>query len=166
MGHCIFIYLLYRPLLSIFFHCYRFIEADYQYGHAPWASVVKECRWARSLLPMLFAKLDMPWGEAVHASDSCFTGYCVVKAYPSISVVRSNGRWDERWRYKRENWQTHAPRSIMREDLDPFQDVETVRGAAPEEEFLHVDRNFPDVSNVLLHKDSWTHGWSSPWLHN
>ena len=60
LGHCMFSFLLRRPLLSIFHHCYRYVEAGYLKPSIPWPSIVKECEWARCLLPMLFVRVSRP----------------------------------------------------------------------------------------------------------
>ncbi|CAE8630360.1 unnamed protein product [Polarella glacialis] len=165
VGHAMFMFLICRPLLCIFFHVYRFIEAEYAVPVRPWESIQKECRWARSLLPLLFTDVKLGWSSLVQETDSCFSGYGVVYGQFDIQLVKKVGRWDERWRFRAPGWEKHAPRDVALEGLDVLSDIRTVRSSVcgEQDREWHVDDKFPEVDSFFHDGKNWQHGWSSPW---
>ena len=63
-----------------------------------------------------------------------------------LETIRRTGQWDERWRFKREDSSSIAPRESALAEADVFADVSTVlpelRDSYSEQEAV-LDKSFP-----------------------
>ena len=101
VGHFTFAGLLRRPFLSVFDAVYSFEMYHWNEETELWPSVLRELRWAASLLPLLWTDLRAEWDERVIATDASEWGRGGVQRTASASAVASAGRQQERWRFAR-----------------------------------------------------------------
>lgn len=101
LGHCTFIGLTNRLLLSIFHSIYAFIRKEYYTPSRLWDSVREELIAFRGLMIFLQSDWARPWNDLVACSDSSTTGYGVSTAYWPRGTVGECGRILERTRFKR-----------------------------------------------------------------
>lgn len=64
-GHLIHMALLHRTMLSLYHACYDFIHTVGRCPVRRWASVVRECRWISTLLPLVRADPRSAWSSSV-----------------------------------------------------------------------------------------------------
>ncbi|CAE8634396.1 unnamed protein product [Polarella glacialis] len=155
MGHCIHQMLLKRELLCIFRAFYDFISQCYDTPVVVWPSVVKEARWAATLLRLCHSNLRRPWDLLVTASDASLTGIAVTSARWELPDVVAVGAMNERWRYRGKH-PSDKPRQSALGLLDPLLDVESVK---PEADIQHdnyeLNPNFKEVPERLLLPEDW-----------
>ena len=162
LGHCTFIGLTNRLLLSIFHSIYAFIRKEYYTPSRLWNSVREELIAFRGLMIFLQSDWARPWNDLVACSDSSTTGYGVSTAYWPRETVGECGRILERTRFKRvggcdarESALTSA--GFVRDSVTG----DWVAGDIPSSEYLEksgwsLDRSFPEVPAKLLAKSFWT----------
>ena len=101
VGHLTFAALLRREILSCFQAVYVFIRKQYRVHCRIWPEVVRELKWASSLLPLVRRDLAAPWCNKVHATDASFWGRGVVSAEVPLDLIKKQARWQDRWRFSR-----------------------------------------------------------------
>lgn len=162
LGHCTFIGLTNRLLLSIFHSIYAFIRKEYYTPSRLWNSVREELIAFRGLMIFLQSDWARPWNDLVACSDSSTTGYGVSTVYWPRETVGECGRILERTRFKRvggcdarESALTSA--GFVRDSVTG----DWVAGDIPSSEYLEksgwsLDHSFPEVPAKLLAKSFWT----------
>ena len=100
VGHFTFAGLLQRGFLSIFQATYVFIRRNYDREVELWPEVVRELRWASSLVCMLRRDLAAQWSTKVHATDASMWGRGVVSTERPREDVQVLGQRNDRWRFK------------------------------------------------------------------
>ena len=79
LGHLTFASLLRRELLSCFQATYVFVKKCYHVHSRLWPQVVRELKWACSLLPLVSRNMAAPWSPQVLATDASHWGRGVAK---------------------------------------------------------------------------------------
>ncbi|CAE8582249.1 unnamed protein product [Polarella glacialis] len=155
MGHCIHQMLLKRELLCIFRTFYDFISQCYDTPVVVWPSVVKEARWAATLLRLCHSNLRRPWDLLVTASNASLTGIAVTSARRELPDVVAVGAMNERWRYRGKH-PSDKPRQSALGLLDPLLDVESVKPEADiQRDNYELNPNFKEVPERLLLPEDW-----------
>ena len=191
IGHFTWAALARRETLCLIQHCYSFIKSNYLKKAPLWDSVRKELLWAHHLLPLLEARLDLPWNSLVTCSDSSPYGFGVVEKHIDVESVKSLGRQSERWRFKYEDAtkaRQHALDSALFDSgiHDPdgsWDDVlaaDSGRGLAevwsrqpydplgadsspPGGVTVPADPGFAEIPLAVLHGERWNVVQSCPW---
>ena len=116
VGHLTFASLLRRELLSCFQATYVYIKKCYHVHSRIWPQVVRELKWACSLLPLVCRNMAAPWSSEVLATDASHWGRGVAKLKSSVERVRAQARVQDRWRFTREQ----ESLVLSSHDLDPL----------------------------------------------
>eukprot|EP00971_Amphidinium_carterae_P192384 3817405-Amphidinium_carterae.1 len=66
-----------------------------------WANVRKELHCIRVLIPFMFRDLRSVWSDCAYMVDASPSGLCVMSRMGSPEDNAQEGRWQERWRFKR-----------------------------------------------------------------
>ena len=126
LGHFTWSALLRCEALATVCACYEFVRKSYDSCTRIWASVRRELRWMRSLLPLLESDMSLPWLHTVVASDASDTGMGVcIRSLDSHQVARV-GRLSEKWRFRVEEAQRareHALANAAEPRADPAFDA-------------------------------------------
>ena len=101
IGHCTYVAMICRPLLSIFSSVYKFIRAKHREVPFMWTSVRSELWMLRSLMLLAESRWGLGWSPVCSVSDACPTGYGSGAARLPLKTVASVGRVTERSRSKR-----------------------------------------------------------------
>ena len=99
LGHLTFASLLRRELLSCFQATYVFVKKCYHVHSRLWPQVVRELKWACSLLPLVSRNMAAPWSPQVLATDASHWGRGVAKMTSTQEQVRAQARIQDRWRF-------------------------------------------------------------------
>ncbi len=162
LGHCTFIGLTNRLLLSVFHSIYAFIRKNYRTPTRLWDSVKEELIAFRGLMIFLQSDWARPWNELVSCSDSSTTGYGVSTAFWPRDAVGECGRVLERTRFRRvggcdarESALTSA--GFVRDSVTGA----WVAGNVPSSDYLSMsgwslDRGFPEIPARYLVRKLWT----------
>ena len=71
LGHITWVVMVRREALSPIHACYGFVRL-HRHGSSPiWPSVHRELFWIRSILPLLYCRLDSQWFPRITATDAC-----------------------------------------------------------------------------------------------
>ncbi|CAK0820065.1 unnamed protein product, partial [Prorocentrum cordatum] len=112
LGHCTYLGLVRRPVLSVFHTCYRFVS-KMQNDCAPlWRSCREELEAFKGLLPMIVSDWWLPCNRWVQCSDASETGYGISGSYWDLESLNVVGRCRERRRFRTEEGQ-EARRSAL-----------------------------------------------------
>ena len=152
--------------MGILRHAYVFIDECYSARTRLWPSVAKELSLFRNLMPLATGDIKSPWDTRVMCTDASLSGSAVLETQLSSMEASSIGRWDERWRFRREDGAQVAPREVALDSSMVFEDVSTVLPLVDGEVFgdLEVDVNFPDAPPYFLQQDRWHLLWNAPIL--
>ncbi|CAK0818121.1 unnamed protein product [Prorocentrum cordatum] len=101
LGHLVFLSLVRREGLSLFWSCYAFVRKNYTQEERLWASVRRELSLWDGLAPLLWRDLRAGWSDEVVAVDASEWGLGACAAQCGGSLARSVGRTSERWRWGR-----------------------------------------------------------------
>ena len=164
VGHMTVRALLHRGLMGILRHAYIFIEESYNKRVRLWPSVAEEMRVFRSLMHLAVGDFKAPWDPLVMCTDASLSGYAVLEQQAGAMQSSAIGRWDERWRFRREDGSRVAPREVALESKDVFTDVATVLPLVDGEVFgdIEIDVDFPDVPSQTLQPHLWRLLWNAP----
>ena len=101
VGHASFICLARRESLSIFGEVYRFIQRHRNHsGEVRLPRLVRhELELWSAVSPLIRVDLQAQWSTDVTAVDASFFGLGAVTSKMPLDLVRSLGRWNERWRF-------------------------------------------------------------------
>ena len=99
LGHLTFASLLRRELLSCFQATYVFVRKCYHVHSRLWPQVVRELKWACSLLPLVSRNMAAAWSPQVLATDASHWGRGVAKMSSTQEQVRAQARVQDRWRF-------------------------------------------------------------------
>ena len=161
LGHCTFIGLTNRLLLSVFHTIYAYVRKQYYIPTRLWDSVREELIAFRGLMIFLQSDWARPWNDLVTCSDSSTTGYGVSTAFWPQEVVGECGRVLERTRFKRvggcdarESALTSA--GFVRDSVTGA----WVAGDIPSSDYLSksgwsLDKSFPEIPAQFLAKSLW-----------
>lgn len=128
---------------------YRFAR-EMRGRRAPlWPAVRRELRWAKGLCMMAFRNLSAPWHPEVIAVDASWWGGGAVSARLSPEQVRELGRYNERWRFSREDEERLAPRTSSLSSMSP--EPLDLAESRPSQQILRV----PPVP-----REVWARDWS------
>ena len=100
VSHFTTMFLLRRPLLSVFHFCYEWIQKAPKRRSALPREVREEIKTAIDLLPFCFSDVKVPYSDWVYCSDSSETHYAVMRSCQPLALIRSAYRWHERWRFQ------------------------------------------------------------------
>ncbi|OLQ05790.1 hypothetical protein AK812_SmicGene10971 [Symbiodinium microadriaticum] len=105
VGHASFICLARRESLSIFGEVYRFIQRHRNHsGEVRLPRLVRhELELWSAVSPLIRVDLQAQWSSDVTAVDASFFGFGAVTSKMPLDLVRSLGRWNERWRFADED---------------------------------------------------------------
>ncbi|CAK0824773.1 unnamed protein product, partial [Prorocentrum cordatum] len=101
LGHLVFLSLVRREGLSLFWSCYAFVRKNCTQDVRLWASVRRELSLWDGLAPLLWRVLRAGWSDEVVAVDASEWGLGACAAHCGASLGRSVGRASERWRWGR-----------------------------------------------------------------
>ena len=154
IGHLIHIFLLYRPLLSIFRSCYEFIRFSYLRRVRLWPCVQRELEIAMSLLPLVRANLRLSYDPVVSISDACLSGFAVSTTNQwGLRDIRAIAEVKERLRYRVKNFL--APRATAQAKIACSSPVALDSLSLPQIEQSSAEKSrgdpFSDLSLFLLH---------------
>ena len=156
LGHAMFFSPLNRNGMSVFRKLYDFVERN---GEARMLNTqeVRECKIFSGLIPLLNASIRRPWADDVLCSDASPDGHGLCSQRLNPDVTNSMGRWNERWRYKRLEPEHWLPRQRAL-GLDPFSDINTVRGwdyDDYDDQYIVENDDFPEVPSSIMAGDRW-----------
>jgi hypothetical protein len=143
VGHLTFLWCFNRALLCIPHAIYKFIDRGFLRRGRPWASVLRELRWARDTLFLTRQFIKLKFCSNVIAVDACESGFGVVNRVLPPSFIRHHGVFNERWRFRDVNHR--APRTKALESLTCAPTVEDVCNSAGLNH-LRVVTTAPDFS--------------------
>ncbi|CAK0908876.1 unnamed protein product, partial [Prorocentrum cordatum] len=112
LGHCTYLGLVRRPVLSVFHACYRFVSKVQKECAPLWRSCREELEAFKGLLPMIVSDWWLPCNRWVQCSDASETGYGVSGSYWDLESLNVVGRCRERRRFRTEEGQ-EARRSAL-----------------------------------------------------
>ena len=154
IGHLTYAFLVNRPLLSIFHHCYRFVRRHYLEKAKLWPSVIEELKAARGAL--IFCRSDWwrQWNDLISASDASLEGYGVCTCKAPKAAVSAVGRLSERERFKRRAGHSARESALeaLHADLESHSEVDDELLASAG---WAASREFAEVPASLLRKDLW-----------
>ena len=101
LGHCTFVGLCSRGVLSTFHTVYAFVRENYLTAVPLWQECREELETFRGLMPFLEARWDAQWSSRVLQCDSSLSGYAVSVAEWPLGHVQETGRISERKRFKK-----------------------------------------------------------------
>lgn len=167
VGHMTVRALLHRGLMGILRHSYVFIEECYEKRTRLWGSVVNELWMFRHLMPLATANMRSVWDGQMLCTDACLSGYAVMESNLSSEASATAGRYDERWRFRREDGSRVAPREKALDTSRVFDSIDTVIPEVSGEVFGDVEMvdNFPEVDPCFLDASHWHLLWASPIRH-
>jgi hypothetical protein len=110
IGHYVHEALYCRGALSVFRAMYTFVSESYHTKTKLWWSCRLECMAAVGIIPLLGANIGRPWSPRVVATDASPRGWGICSAVMDPKLVHQDGRWNERWRYRRLLPHEWAPR--------------------------------------------------------
>lgn len=99
VGHYTFAGLMQRGMLTVFQAVYCFIRKNYEVEVDLWPEVMREFRWAASLLCLVKRDLASGWSTRVHATDASLWGRGVVASEKPLAEIQKLGRRNDRWRF-------------------------------------------------------------------
>jgi len=101
VGHCTFLGLIRREILSVFHTVYAFMEANYNIVSQLWVSVREELAAFLGLTFFLESGWERHWNSAAMASDASLTGWGLARSWWHPCQVAEVGRVRERDRFRR-----------------------------------------------------------------
>ena len=75
LGHCTYLALVKRPLVSCFHASYRYVQSTYWSRSELWSTVVDELTHFRALTIFCFSQWWPPWFTEVFSTDASLYGY-------------------------------------------------------------------------------------------
>ena len=162
VGHLTYSFLIARPLLAIFDHCYRFIRRHYTEKAKLWAGVQDELRAAVGGLIFCQADWKRQWNTVVSSSDASLSGYGVCTSTWPLAWVQKVGRMPERERFRRSAG--HSARESALESHFIDGDLQDWSGSLRDSGW-RLDDKFPEVPSPLLASHRWSTKLMGTWHH-
>eukprot|EP00971_Amphidinium_carterae_P332360 6466486-Amphidinium_carterae.2 len=166
LGFTIHFMLLFRPLLSIPHHLYRFAR-DTDGCRRLWPSAAREAFLLSQLLLFCSCNIRQQVCPVVSVSDASLTGYAVCTSTWMQADIGSVTRHKERYRYKATDpLFTRARASALSDYGDVLSDPNTVIPQNGPEEIdpLEPNPSFAEVPRRLLRTSSWCLRFCKPYL--
>jgi len=168
VGHFTFCALLRREVLSILSASYAFAE---KLGHRTavlWDSVLRELKWASSILPLLSSDMWLPWSDQVHASDASTDGAGVCYTQAPEAWAARQGRIAEKWRYSVEEAISARKHALSDRRLHNSEAPECIPRDPATFDDLSKHYNIPaadfnEVELAELNERSWKTAIMRPW---
>ena len=101
LGHCTFVGLCNRSLLTVFHTVYGFVRENYLLAMPLWYECRQELSTFRDLMIFLESPWWQQWSPRVLQSDSSLDGYATSVATWPIGMVQEAGRTSERCRFRK-----------------------------------------------------------------
>ena len=170
IGHCTFLGLICRPILSIFHAVYPFIRKHYLEVASLWQTVREELQAFMGVSFLLVQDWWRPWNRMVTSSDSSLVGYGVCKSWWPKQLVAEVGRIQERSRFRR--CDRHSARESaltaagfhLRNKSWTLMDEKTLLALA--DEGWEVSDEFPEVPSGSLKRHLWSPVCWGKWIHD
>ena len=147
IGHSTFVFLLNRPLLSVFRNAYDFIQQHYHKPARLWGRAAEEFRHAAALITFAVADLRRPFSPTLHAFDASESGLGISASTAPPLLIEDTAGFNDRWRFREELYELRG----ARDNTDNF-----FTGAV-------TSAAFPEVSKEILEEGVWHDVVASPW---
>ena len=163
VGHITWAMLLRREALAILNAVYAFARLGDEKVKL-WGTVRCELRQVADLLPLFFCDTSLGWADKVMCSDSCDSGFGVLKRKVDVDTVAAWGRQSEKFRYLFED-SVGAREHALQDDPEYRQDDEQTYydTAASRSDDSGFFTKFSEIDKAELSNDLWTHVYSAPW---
>ncbi|CAK0902508.1 unnamed protein product [Prorocentrum cordatum] len=99
LGHLVFISLIKREGMSLFWSCYAFVRKCYDKETGLWPAVRRELEYWDGIAPLLWRSLRSPWTDELIVVDASEWGIGACAAPAPASLVQRLGHVSERWRW-------------------------------------------------------------------
>ncbi|CAK0813222.1 unnamed protein product, partial [Prorocentrum cordatum] len=99
LGHLVFISLIKREGMSLFWSCYAFVRKCYDKETGLWPAVRRELEYWDGIAPLLWRSLRSPWTDELIVVDASEWGIGACAAPAPVSLVQRLGHVSERWRW-------------------------------------------------------------------
>ena len=170
IGHCTFLGLICRPILSIFHAVYPFMRKHYTEVACLWKTVREELQAFMGVSFLLVQDWWRPWNPMVTSSDSSPVGYGICKSWWPRQLVAEVGRIQERSRFKR--CDRHSARESaltaagfhLHNNAWTLMDGKTLLALA--DEGWEVSSEFPEVPSGSLKRHLWSPVSWGKWKHD
>ena len=170
IGHCTFLGLICRPILSIFHAVYPFMRKHYTEVACLWKTVREELQAFMGVSFLLVQDWWRPWNRMVTSSDSSLVGYGVCKSWWPRQLVAEVGRIQERSRFKRCGRHSARESALtaagfhLHNKAWTLMDEKTLLALA--DEGWEVSSEFPEVPSGSLKRHLWSPVFWGKWKHD
>ena len=156
LGHCTYLAMLQRPLLSCFASVYKFVRR-YRHSWAPlWPTAREELESFLYLMPLIRSDRSRGWLEEVLTHDSCPEGAGACVATRSSARAAAQGRVQERARFvRRDAAQARGHALSCLDPDDPLVFVTPPPSFEDVSERWEQDLSFPEVPLEGLVGKDW-----------
>ncbi|CAK0839946.1 unnamed protein product, partial [Prorocentrum cordatum] len=96
VGHITFRVLLRRPILSVLYTVYAFIDRHPVRVAPLWDTVKQELEWISRLVPLASRELNMEWSPKVTVFDASEWGYGVMERRCELGAIKYAGQYSDR----------------------------------------------------------------------
>ena len=100
LGHCTYVALVKRPLLSCFHTSNKYVQSTYWSRTALWSTIADELTHFRALTIFCFSQWWPPWSTEMFSTDASLYGYGLAASDWTRDDVAEAGRRSERSRYR------------------------------------------------------------------